>query len=134
MLRKCLFCFRCTPGHFCPNGSQAQLPCLPGSFQDEFYKDSCKQCPARYYCDSTIMNATKCSHGVQQPMPCPRGYYCPPGTKTATQFGCPNGMNDLIFSNFSLPFKQFTMTNYLRHYQRSTIQHHKCHTIRSKIL
>ena len=22
---------------------------------------------------------------------CPRGYYCPEGTKFSTQFGCPNG-------------------------------------------
>ena len=88
--------FRCTPGHYCLNGSKAEIPCLPGTYQDEFMQSSCKQCPSGFYCDSTIMNATKCSHGVQQPTPCPRGYFCPSGTKIGTQHGCPNGMISIL--------------------------------------
>jgi hypothetical protein len=32
-----------------------------------------------------------CSHGVQNPESCPSGYYCPTGTKFATEYPCPNG-------------------------------------------
>lgn len=55
------------------------------------YQGSCKTCPEGYYCDGTIQNNTFCSTGVQNPTPCQPGYYCPNGTKYATEFGCPNG-------------------------------------------
>ena len=54
-------------------------------------QSSCKECPSSYYCDGTLQNDTYCSHGVQNPQPCPEGHYCPNGTQYATQYGCPNG-------------------------------------------
>ena len=28
--------YQCTPGHYCPAGSPDQVPCEPGTYQDEF--------------------------------------------------------------------------------------------------
>lgn len=38
-----------------------------------------------------MQNSSVCSHGVQNPEPCPSGYYCPLLTKYSTEFPCPNG-------------------------------------------
>jgi hypothetical protein len=54
-------------------------------------KADCKQCPEGYYCDGTLQNNTVCSHGVNNPMPCLPGYYCPSGTQFSAQYPCPNG-------------------------------------------
>ena len=54
-------------------------------------QDSCKTCPPGFYCDATLQNDTFCTHGVQNPQPCPMGHYCPSGTNYATEYGCPNG-------------------------------------------
>ncbi|XP_030833488.1 proprotein convertase subtilisin/kexin type 5 isoform X2 [Strongylocentrotus purpuratus] len=53
--------------------------------------DTCKTCPAGFYCDATLQNDTFCSHSVQNPQPCPEGHYCPSGTKYAMEYACPNG-------------------------------------------
>ena len=55
------------------------------------FQHECKECPAGYFCDATLQNDTFCSHGVQNPAPCPTGHYCPNGTRYGTEFGCPNG-------------------------------------------
>ena len=86
-----LFHFRCTPGFYCPPASKSQISCEPGTYQDEFYGITCKQCPDRYFCDGLILNETHCTYGVQLPQICPQGYYCPQGSKTGKEYGCPNG-------------------------------------------
>ena len=68
-----------------------ERPCESGSYQDEYGQWECKECPAGFYCDATIVNVTSCMHGVQLPTPCPRGYYCPNGTAEYFSYGCPNG-------------------------------------------
>lgn len=94
--------FRCTPGHYCPPASKAELPCTSGSFQNEFYKNSCKPCPERYFCNGLILNDTHCSHGVQIPEDCPQGYYCRPLSNTGKEHGCPIGRYFVMsVSNFN---------------------------------
>lgn len=51
----------------------------------------CKECPEGFYCDSTLQNDTVCSHGVQNPVPCPAGHFCPNGTKFSSEYGCLRG-------------------------------------------
>ena len=56
-----------------------------------FSQMDCKECPEGYYCDGTLQNSSVCSHGVQNPVPCQPGYYCPNGTRFSTEHPCPNG-------------------------------------------
>ncbi|XP_077985306.1 uncharacterized protein LOC144439946 [Glandiceps talaboti] len=83
--------YRCSPGHYCESGSVEETSCPAGEYQNEWGKATCKVCTAGYYCDATLQNDTFCSHGVQNPQPCPTGHYCPSGTQYAIQYGCPNG-------------------------------------------
>ena len=83
--------FRCSPGHSCPPGSSVERPCPSGTYQNEFGQVECKECPAGFYCDGTLLNATQCDHGVSFPVLCPPGYYCPRGTEYSLQYACPNG-------------------------------------------
>lgn len=75
----------CTKGHFCEEGSPAPVKCPSGTYQDEIQQDSCKLCPAGYFCDSSNDLSDFSSYN------CPNGFYCPNGTRYATEFGCPNG-------------------------------------------
>ena len=75
----------CTKGHFCPEGSPEPVKCHSGTYQDQTQQDSCKLCPAGYYCD------TKDDLSEFTSYICPNGFYCPNGTRYATEFGCPNG-------------------------------------------
>ncbi|XP_038634722.1 multiple epidermal growth factor-like domains protein 11 [Scyliorhinus canicula] len=87
--------FICTRGNHCPQGSGKPRPCPPGTFQDQVGQASCIQCPAGYFCHFTSDVDSDLSHGVLTPLPCPRGYYCPEGTMSASHFPCPIG----TFSN-----------------------------------
>lgn len=71
------------------------MACPSGEYQDHQGQASCKTCPAGFYCDGTIRNDSHCDFGVQHPMPCPAGYFCPNGTGSATTHPCPAG----TFSN-----------------------------------
>ena len=55
------------------------------------FKAFCTVCPEGFYCDGTVQNSSHCVHGVQLPLPCPMGQYCPNATKMATEFPCPVG-------------------------------------------
>ncbi|XP_072885876.1 uncharacterized protein [Hemitrygon akajei] len=74
--------FTCSPGHFCPEGSANQTSCSPGHYQSKWATEECEVCPAGFFCQS---------QGVHQPIICPLGSYCPPGTASASQFFCPEG-------------------------------------------
>ncbi|KAF7241191.1 Sushi, von Willebrand factor type A, EGF and pentraxin domain-containing protein 1, partial [Varanus komodoensis] len=75
----------CPPGYACPPGTgfPFSFPCLPGSYWDNSTMeegDTCKSCPAGFFCDSVAMT---------QPKVCPLGSYCPPGRSQPKS--CPEG-------------------------------------------
>lgn len=78
----------CPAGSLCPTGSASPVPCPAGTYQDETGQGSCKACLAGYYCAL----ASPCP-GVNSTSPqlCPPGYYCPNGTRFATEYPCPIG-------------------------------------------
>ncbi|XP_075046430.1 uncharacterized protein LOC142107145 [Mixophyes fleayi] len=82
----------CSPGYVCPVGSRSptssENACPSGTFTDHqnlFHKSQCEICPARFFC------ATGSGGRQRPPVPCPRGHYCPPGTKHGSQYKCPPG-------------------------------------------
>ncbi len=87
----------CQPGHFCPEGSGTHKPCPPGYYQPYKRMGLCYICPEGSYCDPADARANLSSgintstHGVVYPLDCPRGYYCPNGTRAKYQFPCPIG-------------------------------------------
>ncbi|CAG2223568.1 unnamed protein product [Mytilus edulis] len=61
----------CPAGHYCPEGSHAEIDCPSGTYQDQTGQGLCKECVAGSYCDSA---------GLSTPTgPCDGGYYCPEG-------------------------------------------------------
>ncbi|CAM9824345.1 unnamed protein product [Bubo scandiacus] len=75
----------CPPGYNCPLGTgfPFSFPCMPGFFWANSSiedKDTCKACPAGYYCDSPAMS---------EPKPCPAGFYCVEGSSKPEP--CPEG-------------------------------------------
>ena len=72
----------CEAGHRCPEGSNDQIPCEPGSYQSQTLQSSCLNCPAGKYCEGlkTI-----------SPTDCLEGYYCTEGTYSRYQHPCPPG-------------------------------------------
>jgi hypothetical protein len=79
--------FVCPVGFMCPLGSDFPIPCASGTYQDQRGNDTCKMCPAGYYCDSNLNTSV--------PQVCPVGYYCPAGSKFSSEHACPKG----TFSN-----------------------------------
>jgi hypothetical protein len=77
----------CPTGAHCPTGSPAPVICGAGTYQDEIGKSTCKTCPAGFYC---LRNTTS-------PVQCPPGSYCPAGTKSHTEFLCPNGTYSALY-------------------------------------
>ncbi|PIK35709.1 hypothetical protein BSL78_27465 [Apostichopus japonicus] len=73
----------CPVAHYCPEGSSLPLPCDAGTYNDEIAQETCKVCPAGYYC---MMNSSEYSS-----FECPSGHYCPNGTTDAYEFPCPPG-------------------------------------------
>ncbi|KAL2085398.1 hypothetical protein ACEWY4_018718 [Coilia grayii] len=72
----------CPRGHYCPEGTSLTNPCPPGTYSNSLYLtevSSCSLCPPGVYCGTG---------GLSRPSgPCQQGYYCPPGSTTATGFG-----------------------------------------------
>ncbi|XP_075695378.1 uncharacterized protein LOC142661742 isoform X2 [Rhinoderma darwinii] len=82
----------CSPGYVCPVGSRSatssENACPAGTYSDSqslFDKSQCEICPDRFFC------ATGSGGRQRPPVPCPRGHYCPPGTKHGSQYKCPPG-------------------------------------------
>ena len=67
----------CEPGYFCELGSWAPKPCGPGFYrsasdtQAAVNQTSCSICESGHYCDG---------EGISEPVECPKGRYCPPGS------------------------------------------------------
>ncbi|XP_036393698.1 multiple epidermal growth factor-like domains protein 11 [Megalops cyprinoides] len=75
----------CPAGSYCPRGTDAPVPCPPGTFSPARGGSSledCMACPPGHFCQG---------EGVVQPEPCPRGHYCPLGVREGTEFPCPPG-------------------------------------------
>ncbi|MGH0137990.1 UNVERIFIED_CONTAM: hypothetical protein FKN15_065321 [Acipenser sinensis] len=83
--------YTCTAGHMCPQGSSQQSPCPPGTYQDQHGQALCKTCIAGFSCSGTIQTETGLLVGTQNPTPCPKGHYCPPGTTLGRESPCPTG-------------------------------------------
>ncbi|XP_075892173.1 uncharacterized protein LOC142895201 [Nelusetta ayraudi] len=81
----------CSPGNKCPPGSERQVPCSPGTYQDLPGQAQCAECPAGYYCAGSVGTDSVGVSGAHSPMLCPRGHYCPPGAQSGAAFPCPAG-------------------------------------------
>ncbi|XP_064629316.1 zonadhesin-like [Lineus longissimus] len=84
----------CATGHYCPEGSPSpnRFPCPAGTYtrKSNLWKaEQCTICDERFFCEGG---------GGAPSGPCPPGYYCPPGTKLAYEFPCPNGTYNDEFS------------------------------------
>ena len=73
----------CTTAHYCPNGTVTPIGCPAGTFSNQTGLSECLECPAGFYCLSSVM--------TYQYTQCPIGHYCPSGTTFAEQYPCPNG-------------------------------------------
>ena len=78
--------FSCNGGYYCPTGSPNQVLCPSGKWQDLTQQYECKVCSEGYFCDRANGPITDVTSN-----PCPNGYFCPNGTRFATEYGCPNG-------------------------------------------
>ena len=78
--------YECPAGYRCPLGSSTPQICASGHYQDETGQDTCKQCPAGFYCDNSLGNITSPTN-----YPCPEGHYCLAGTMWDKQYPCPAG-------------------------------------------
>ncbi|XP_053503641.1 sushi, von Willebrand factor type A, EGF and pentraxin domain-containing protein 1-like [Ictalurus furcatus] len=76
----------CPLGHQCPLGSPAPVLCPSGTYQDKQKQANCTVCEEGFYCDESFG-----INNVSVLQSCPKGYYCPKGTRYATQFPCPVG-------------------------------------------
>ncbi|XP_058546733.1 zonadhesin-like isoform X8 [Neofelis nebulosa] len=78
--------FRCPRGFYCPEGSPQPRACENGTFQPQEAKGSCEPCPAGFYCEASGTGLT-----AGGPSLCLQGYFCPPGSHSATAHPCPQG-------------------------------------------
>ncbi|XP_034557340.1 zonadhesin [Notolabrus celidotus] len=81
----------CSPGNMCPPGTNRQVPCLPGTYQDLPGQAECVKCLAGFYCAGSMDAKSAYMSGTHTPMLCPKGHYCPPGTQSGVAFPCPAG-------------------------------------------
>jgi hypothetical protein len=63
--------YQCRAGHYCPNGTTAELVCAAGTFNPNMGASACLNCTAGSYCPNTNLTA---------PILCPTGRYCPAGS------------------------------------------------------
>ena len=76
----------CDFGHFCVGGRALPEPCPSGEYQDEQGRTSCKICVERFFCDAKYGPVVNYTSSI-----CPEGYFCPAGTKYATEHPCDIG-------------------------------------------
>ena len=58
----------CSPGHYCPEATPAEVSCSYGYYQSETGHNECYECPIGYFCNSPT--------GTIFPEICPTGHYC----------------------------------------------------------
>ena len=46
--------YPCPYGYYCVEGSSMPQLCDSGTYQDEMYAYTCKECPAGFYCDNAV--------------------------------------------------------------------------------
>uniref|UniRef100_A0A286XEQ6 Uncharacterized protein n=1 Tax=Cavia porcellus TaxID=10141 RepID=A0A286XEQ6_CAVPO len=73
--------FRCPSGFYCPEGSPQPRHCEKGTFQPQEAQSSCELCPAGFYCEASSTDLVSRRSG----------YFCPPGSHSATAHPCPRG-------------------------------------------
>ncbi|XP_052778533.1 multiple epidermal growth factor-like domains protein 6 [Mya arenaria] len=71
--------YRCTPGYYCPANTVENC-----YYQDEYQKDTCKLCPAGYFCDHAFVAIGNLELRMSQSLPCTAGYICLMGSDIAT--------------------------------------------------
>lgn len=77
------YCIKCPAGHYCKYESKFPRECPQGKYLPSMGATSilaCKICPAGNYCPKS---------GLVNPVPCPDGFVCPPGTKSLGQANVP---------------------------------------------
>lgn len=77
--------YPCPIGFYCPIGATIEIPCAPGTYNDETLQFVCKACPAGNYCPdfgmttyTTCIEAYYCEGSNIYPKPCPTGTYGSP--------------------------------------------------------
>lgn len=82
----------CPNGTYCGPDTRAFLLCPPGTFQPRVGQSECLPCPVGFFCpDQGLSQPVLCPAGyvcdtlelVTPTRLCPRGHFCPPGTKSA---------------------------------------------------
>ena len=81
--------YPCPIGHYCPAGVIVEMPCKPGTYQDQTLQSSCKPCPAGFYCPYFAMETPSEDFDAGFELECTEGYYCPQGSIYPTP--CPAG-------------------------------------------
>ncbi|OAF70026.1 hypothetical protein A3Q56_02216, partial [Intoshia linei] len=80
----------CPKGFYCLEGASEPIACVSGTYQPSTGNVSCLDCPDGYYCKTTLDLNGK-TVGVDIPVACPAGSYCPSKTTSAAEFLCPIG-------------------------------------------
>jgi hypothetical protein len=69
--------YRCSPGTYCPTGSDVARRCPPGTYNEEQARTSITECMIGEV-GYIYQEASRVQYGPE----CPRGYYCGEGTGT----------------------------------------------------
>uniref|UniRef100_A0A7S3JP84 Chitin-binding type-2 domain-containing protein n=1 Tax=Aureoumbra lagunensis TaxID=44058 RepID=A0A7S3JP84_9STRA len=75
----------CPAGYYCPARRSSGTPCAAGTWSNKTNlqsQDDCTEAPGGYYAvggESSVSGD------------CEKGYYCPPGSSSATEYPCPAG-------------------------------------------
>ena len=77
----------CDVGYYCPGGTEQQIQCANGYYQESETQASCDLCDAGHYCN----NSGGVISSLGSLTMCPEGYYCPNGTSFYTDHPCPLG-------------------------------------------
>ena len=71
----------CERGYKCSSGAKVQVPCEPGTYQNQTQQSDCLICPRGFFCPLLTID----------PQPCPPGYECPQGSTYAYETPCEPG-------------------------------------------
>ncbi|EDV28435.1 uncharacterized protein TRIADDRAFT_51343 [Trichoplax adhaerens] len=78
--------YQCPEGYYCSIGTATPQNCPRGQYQPQKGQSACVTCPAGYTCDTSLAPIDNLANAS-----CITGYYCPMGTKFATEYPCPIG-------------------------------------------